>query len=195
MQVPHTRLLLAAVLIAAVSACDGSTGLGPTIDNRDVPDLTVYAMNGTAQTLPAGLNLRARQVTNIDPSWAFDLAFDIDAQGAVVIHTVRVVGSHILATLPRVGLQTDTTSFANVRLAPTTGYTYDSSLTVPIGRTVLIDKIDNSCSPFAGAFLGFNIRAKLRVDSVNQTSRAIYLKFLPNRNCGFRSLQLGEPKE
>jgi hypothetical protein len=194
MQVIRSRMLLAAALVAVASACDDSTGLGPTLENRETSHV-VYAMNGTAQTLPAGLHVRSRAVTNIDPSWSFDLAFDIDTAGFVVIHTVRVLGSQILGSLPRVGLQTDTTQFGNVTKSPAGGFVYDSSLTVGIGRTVLFDKVDPSCNAFSGAFLGFNIRAKLRVDSVDVPRRAIYLRMLANSNCGFRSLSPGQPKE
>lgn len=184
---------LAAGVITTTAACDDDIGLA-AFAVRDPVSITVYAMNGTAQTLPAGIEVRGLSAVRIDPSWAFDLAFDLDASNAVVVHTVRAISTE-LSALPRVGLQTDTTGFDRVLRSPTSGFAYDSSLTLPAGRTLLVDKIDPTCNRFGGAFLGFNIRAKLIVDSVSVSRRAIYLKVLSNPNCGYRSLQPGEPKD
>ena len=187
------KLCVAAGVVAAVAGCDDDLGrAGFAV--RDPASLTVYAMNGTAQTLPSGIEIRGLNVVRIDPSWSFDLAFDLDASNAVVVHTVRAISTE-LSALPRIGIQTDTTGFDRILRAPSSGFVYDSSLTLPAGRTLLVDKIDPTCNRFGGAFLGFNIRAKIVVDSVSVSRRAIYLKVLSNPNCGFRSLQPGEPKD
>jgi hypothetical protein len=187
------KLCVAAGVVAAVAGCDDDLGLA-AFAVRDPVNITVYAMNGTAQTLPAGIELRGLNVVRIDPSWSFDLAFDLDASNAVVVHTVRSVSTELIS-LPRIGIQTDTTGFDRIIKAPTSGFVYDSSLTMPAGRTLLVDKIDPTCNRLGGAFLGFNIRAKIVIDSINVSRRAIYLKVLSNPNCGFRSLQPGEPKD
>lgn len=187
------KLCVAAGVVAAVAGCDDDLGLA-AFAVRDPVSMTVYAMNGTAQTLPSGIEIRGLNVVRIDPSWSFDLAFDLDASNAVVVHTVRAVSTE-LSALPRVGIQTDTTGFDRILRAPTSGFVYDSSLTMTAGRTLLVDKIDPTCNRFGGAFLGFNIRAKIAIDSVSISRRAIYLKVLSNPNCGFRSLQPGEPKD
>lgn len=187
------RLCVAAGMVAAVSGCGDDLGLA-AFAVRDPVNLTVYALNGTAQTLPAGIEIRGLNVTRVDPAWSFDLAFDLDASNNVVVHTVRSVSSE-LVSLPRVGLQTSTLTFDQLIDAPTSGFVYDSLLTLPVGRTLVIDKIDPTCNRFGGAFLGFNIRAKLVVDSLSTSRRAIYVKLLTNPNCGFRSLEPGEPKD
>ena len=183
----------AACVVAASAACDDDLGLA-AFAVRDPVELTVYAMNGTAQTLPAGLDIRSLQTVRIDPSWAFDLAFDLNAANEIIVHTVRSVSSE-LVSLPRVGLQTSELTFDQLIDAPTSGFAYDSLLTVPVGKTIVVDKVDPSCNRFGGAFLGFNIRAKFVVDSVSASRRAIYLKVLSNPNCGFKSLEPGEPKD
>jgi hypothetical protein len=62
MQVKRSRMLLAAALVAVASACDDSTGLGPTLENRETSHV-VYAMNGTAQTL-SPTSIRAGRSTS-----------------------------------------------------------------------------------------------------------------------------------
>jgi hypothetical protein len=190
------RLLLAVSLVAAAaaSACEDTTGLRAQFNNREV-QLAVFPVNGTSQTLPAGILIRAPELARVDSRWAFDIAFDMDDAGNVTVYTVRAMGSEVLPGLSRVGLQTDTNPYAAIARAPGGGFTYDSLVTLPVGRTLLIDKLDGTCAQFGGGFLGYNIKAKMVIDSVNLSSRAIFVKMLSNPNCGFRSLQTGLPKD
>ena len=190
------KLCVVAGMVAGtttVAACGDDLGVNAFPVNEPV-NVTVYALNGTAQTLPAGLDIRLLDPIRVDPRWAFDLAFDLNASNGIVVHTVRSVSTE-LVNLPRIGLQTSELAFDALIDAPTSGYVYDSLLTVPVGKTVVVDKIDPTCNRFGGAFLGFNIRAKFRVDSISTSRRAIYLKILSNPNCGYRSLEPGEPKD
>ena len=183
-------LLVAVVAVAAVSACGESTGIRPSSSNTE-SFLQVYAMNGTPITLPAAVSVRSAQAVRIDAAFIFDLAFDINATGVVQIFTQRMVASELAAT-HRVGLQTRVATFDEVIRAPTSGYAYDSLLTLGQGQVVLVDVLDGSCS---GSFLGSNVRAKLRVDSVQLSTRSVFLHVLVNPNCGFRSLVQGTPKD
>ena len=187
------KLCVAAGVVTAITACDDDLGLA-AFSVRDPVQITVYAMNGTAQSLPAGVEIKLLQAVRIDPSWAFDLAFDLDASNNVIVHTPRSVSTE-LVNLPRVGMQSSSLAFAQLIDAPTSGFVYDSLLTVPIGQTIVVDKVDPTCNRFGGAFLGFNIRAKFVIDSVITSRRAIYLTMLANPNCGYRSLEPGEPKD
>lgn len=187
------KLCLAAGVVTAVTACDDDLGLA-AFAVRDPVAITVYAMNGSPQTLPTGIEIKLLQAVRIDASWVFDLAFDLDASNNVIVHTPKSISTE-LVSLPRVGLQTSTLTFAQLIDAPTSGFVYDSLLTVPIGQTIVVDKIDPTCNQFGGAFLGFNIRAKFVIDSVSTSRRAVYLTMLSNPNCGFRSLEPGEPKD
>lgn len=191
------KVRLAAGLIAGVvvtvAGCDDDLGrAGFAV--RDPVDLTVYALNGTPLSLPAGIEIRGLNAVIVDPRWLFDLAFDLNASNEVVVHTVKSVSTE-LVNLPRIGLQTSALTFDQLIDAPTTGFAYDSLLTVPIGKTVVVDKIDPTCNRFGGAFLGFNIRAKFVIDSISTSRRAIHVKLLSNPNCGFKSLEPGEPKD
>jgi hypothetical protein len=186
--------LLAVGTIMAMGACGDPTGLAANFPNREL-GMIVFPLNGSAQTLPAGILIRAPELARVDLRWAFDIAFDFAPGGGITVYTVRSLGSTVVPSLPRIGLQTDTTTYENLKRAPTTGFAYDSVMTVPFGRTVVIDKLDASCAQFGGSILGYNIRAKMVIDSANATSRAIYVRMLSNPNCGFRSLLVGTPKD
>jgi len=191
MQVRLPAFLVAVAGVVAINACN-STGIKAQFENIDHPDAVVYALNGTPSKFPAAIQFRSSSVVPVDASFLFDLAFDLDTAANVKVYTVRAVASQFAST-HRVGLQTTTQTFAQVTRAPTTGYVYDSSLVVPVGRTMLVDVIDPNCNQFS--ILGQNIHAKLVVDSVHATARTMYVHFLVNMNCGFRSLVEGLPAD
>lgn len=197
-QTPRTRLrtlvtsraLLALGAAAALGACKDATAIKASFSNLEAKPV-VYAMNSAPVTKPAALSVRSVAAVRIDATFLFDMAFDLDASGVVQVYTLGRVASELAAT-HRVGLQKGGQSFVETVRAPTSGYAYDSSMALPVGATMLVDVLEQSCST---SFLGPNIRAKISVDSVNTTTRAIYLHVLSNPNCGFRGLAPGEPKE
>ena len=185
-------LLVAVGATVGLDACGDVTAVRAQLENFDVDSIVVHAMNGSPPSLPSAFLIRAAAVVPITSEFNFDIAFDIDDTGAVVVHTVKAVASEFIPA-HRVGIDTTATPFDQVTSSPTSGFVYDSSLTVPVGRTILVDVIDRSCSVYS--FLGQNIRSKMVVDSVNLTSRLIYLHAFVDPNCGFRSLSPGTPKE
>ena len=193
MKVRLFALLIAVGTVVAADGCGDPTAIRAQSENVETP-VTVYAFNGTPAPVPTALRVLTATPVRMDGSFQFDLAFDLNAAGEVVVYTVRAVASE-LAPGHRVGLQATTVPFADVDRAPTSGYAYDSSMVVPVGRTVLIDAVDASgyCSVYS--LLGTSIRAKMVVDSVNSSMRAIYLHLLASRTCGFRSLTPGLPKD
>ena len=192
MQVRRSALLVAVGAVVVLDGCGDSTAFRAQFANEERA-LTAYAMNGTAPSLPSAVAVRAGSVVRIDPTFAFDLAFDMDEVGAVRVYSVRRVAGEV-SRVSRVGFRIDSISpFDLITKAPTSGFAYDTALALVVGQTLLIDVIDNSC--VGQSFLGFNIRAKLMMDSVNATSRAIAFRILSNPNCGFRSLVVGIPKE
>lgn len=182
-------LLVAIAAVAAIGGCDKATGLKAQFPNLEAKP-TVYAMNSSAITLPSALAVRAVTPVRIDATFLFDLAFDLNASGVVQVYTLSRMANEITGT-HRVGIQVGSAPFASILKAPTSGYAYDTVMALPIGKTMLVDIVEQNCS---SSFLGVNIRAKLSVDSVNTTTRAIYLHILSNPNCGFRALNQGEPK-
>jgi len=192
MQLRILALLVAVGAVVALDGCGDPTAIQAQTDNIDTVR-TVYAINGTSSSLPSGLIVRLALPVRMDPGFSFDLAFDLNTAGDVVVYTQRAIASQLVGGR-RVGLQPTTQSFAEATVAPTSGYVYDSLLTVPVGQTVFVDAIDGTnCSSFS--LLGQNIRAKMVIDSVHAVSRAIFLHILSNTNCGFKSLVPGLPKE
>ena len=192
MKVKVLALCVAVLIVVALDGCGDPTAIQAQSENIDTAR-TVYALNGTANALPAALNVHFASPVRLDAGFSFDLAFDINSANEVIVYTVRAVGSQLVAG-HRVGLQPTTKTFAEATQAPTSGYVYDSLLTLPVGKLVFIDAIDAiNCSQFS--LLGQNIRAKMQIDSVNTAMRAIYLHILSNTNCGFKSLVPGLPKD
>lgn len=181
---------VALAAIAVVGACDDPTTVrASAINVESLPVL--YAMNGTPITLPSAVRLQSGSAVRIDAAFAFDLAFDMDASGVVTVYTQRMLANELTAT-HRVGLQTRVATFDEVIKAPSSGFVYDSLLTLGQGEILLVDVAEGVC---AGSFVGSNIKGKMRVDSVNKTTRSIFLHILSNPNCGFKSLVQGTPKD
>ena len=192
MKVKLLALCVAVLTVVALDGCGDPTAIQAQSENIDTTR-TVYALNGTPSSLPSALNVHFASPVRLDAGFSFDLAFDLNGANEVLVYTVRAVGSQLVGG-HRVGLQPSALTFAEATHAPTTGYVYDSLLTLPVGKLVFIDAIDGlNCSQFS--LLGQNIRAKMVIDSVNTTSRSIYLHILSNTNCGFKSLVPGLPKD
>ena len=129
-------LLVAIGATVGVDACGDVTGLKAQLENFAVDSIVVHALNGSPPALPSAMIVRAAAVVPITSDYNFDIAFDIDDTGAVVIHTVKAVASEFIPA-HRVGLQLSSTPYDEITRSPTGGFVYDSSLTVPIGKTVL----------------------------------------------------------
>jgi len=194
MKVSISALLVAVGAVVALDGCGDPTAIAPQFVITDRPNLVVFALNGTPPTVPSAIAMRTVSLIRPDANFAFDVALDLNAANEVVVHTVRSVASQ-LAPGHRVGLQQTDKSFADATVAPVGGYTYDSSMVAPIGRTIFVDVLDASCSSFS--LLGQNIRAKMVVDSIDASTRRIYVHVLADPNCGFRGLGPGGelPKE
>ena len=191
MHVRIPALLVAVTAIAVFNGCGNSTGIRAEYPNRDTT-LVVYALNNTPVTVPTAILLRTLLPVRIDATFSFDVAFDIDAAGQVLAHSPRAVGGE-LVSVRHVGMRTSDDPYASITIAPTGGYRYDTTFTMPVGKVILVDSYDPSCSAYS--YLGQNIRAKMVLDSANTTTRAIYLRILSNPNCGFRQLTTGIPRE
>jgi hypothetical protein len=184
-------LVVGGVATAVFSGCDDPTAIEAQFNNLERRGI-VYAMNGSPISLPAAVAVRSGTAVAIDAGFAFDIAFDLDASGAVKVYTQARVASQ-LVSVHRVGLQVSDKPFAEVLRAPSNGFVYDSITTLPMGKTLIVDVIEQSCG--FGSFLGPNIFAKISIDSVVPATRAIYVHVMANPNCGFRSLVPGKPVE
>ena len=183
--------LATAVLAVVGVACGDLTGVPaslPTLSDSTV----VYAINGAPPGAPTALHVFAGQLFSADATFAFDVAFDIDASGHPVLLPQRAVASGLAAT-HTVGLQTTTTTYENVTRAPTSGYRADTALVATLNVPVLVQTTDpNACGV---SLTGTVLYAKVVIRSVDPVLRQMVVQFTTDPNCGFRSFLPGIPKD
>jgi hypothetical protein len=151
--------------------------------------LAIFSITGTPVGFPSGLNTSLRSAVRIDPSFDFDIAFDIDAQGRAVLIPVRLVGGTVTLS-KQVGLHKLTVPFEQLTQAPTSGYRPDSVVYLSRGESVVVQSQSASCVISVNQFL----YSKLAIDSVVPATHLVYIRLVSDPNCGFRSLAPGIPK-
>jgi hypothetical protein len=180
---------IAAAVIVAIVACGDVTAPKASLPTFS-DSATVYALNGAPPGAPTALYVFAEIAVHADPTFRFDIAFDIDASGRVVLLPVRTVANG-LATSHSVGLQTVSTSFDATTEAPKSGYRRDSTMTVSPGTTVVIESADPAAC--GTSFVASTIYAKLVVDEIDAAARRMRTRFVVDPNCGYRSFAAGVP--
>ncbi len=192
MQVMTSRKLALALVACAsiLTACDDPNLLEaqlPTVE--DVYD--VFALTGTPAAYPSGINTYVRSTVRVDGNANFDVAFDLDGQGKVIIYPVQKVVT-LINSARRVGLRKVPGAFDDLDIAPSGVYA-DSALVVSPGEVFVAQAIRNG----AGDACQFNISpyiyTKLVVDSIATESRAMRVTAVLDPNCGFRSFESGIP--
>ena len=207
-RIPHVRFALAAILAplaGALVACGDPLSAranlavstdtlvvfsltDPDPSHRDYPTALLTAA-GTS-VAEGTLQLEPR-VLSASGSGDFDVAFDLDGSGnVVVIPQRRVIPG---AGGRAVGLVKSDRSFDDLTEAPRSGYQFDTTaVTVAVGETVVLQTQIARCfndSRGASPFLF----SKLVVDSVLEATRAIHFRLTLDPNCGFRSFKPGVP--
>jgi hypothetical protein len=185
------RLLVVGVVPACVLACKGLTSVAASYDNVTAV-LTVYPINGSAPGAPTAIGLFAGAPTHADQAFAYDLAFDLDTSGNVVLIPPRQLAT-LLSSPYSVGLQVVPGSFVALDHAPKSGYTVDSLLVVPLHTVVAIESHDFGRCQFA--IKGQSYFSKLVVDSINPTTKRISATVTVDRSCGFYSFANGKPTD
>jgi hypothetical protein len=182
---------LAAVL--ALSAALGASGCEDpfeetaTYENGDATH-ELWALTGTPTSYPSVLYVAQRIVERPDPSASFDLGFDINGSGQLLVLPV----SHVLTSLSgdrSVDFIVPGLAFAEVTEAPRTGWLTDTTLTLDVGDVFIVRVSTLYCANLSSDV----IFAKYHVDSVIVAERRIKLSTRVNPNCGFRSFADGLP--
>jgi hypothetical protein len=188
---PRTAALLSAAVIASAISCGNLTGVPaslPTISDSGL----VYAINGAPPGAPSALHVFSGTLQPADANFAFDVAFDIDASGNVVVLPQRAVASG-LATTHTVGLQAVTTSYDGLGSAPRSGYRADTALVTTVNRVIVVQSQDaNACGV---SITGTTLYAKVIITSVDVETRQLTIKYTSDPNCGFFSFAAGLPKD
>jgi len=149
---------------------------------------SVYGISGAGPAnAPAALDLVGRAPVKVDGSFAFDIAFDFDATGKVVILPQKLVGTPISGSRT-VYLQRIGGSYESVLESPTKNWFADSALAVRPGEVVGIKLTSPSCV----YQLSSDMHGKIVVDSV-KAGGLIFGRGMINPNCGFRSFAEGVP--
>ncbi len=184
---------VAALAVLVISACSDSLGLKATI-GTETDSFIVYALSGTPATFPSTYVAAGRTVAVIDGNGNFDVAFDINSAGKVVVYPMRLVVSPITA-FRDVGLLKGTGSFDAITRAPTTGYLTDQSIVLAPGEVVILQTARNTRNDVCLYGISPYIFAKIGIDSVDLKNRSIFFKSTVNPNCGFHSFKAGIPTD
>ncbi len=183
----------AIVGLVLVAGCKDTNIL--TADLPVTPDtLVAYALTGTPSSLPSALSVTLRSTVRVDGTAAFDVGFDFDAAGRVIVSPVRVLVNQ-LSGAPQVGIQTMfTTPFDSIKSAPGGYYRPDTAIVVSAGQPFVLLVNRTTPSQICAYDPSPRIYAKVVIDSTKPTTtRASYMRVVTDPNCGFKSFALGLP--
>lgn len=173
--------------LALAAGCDDPFKVKAQFENLSQP-FTVHALSGSPLAFATALNLTVKSVTRVDGAFAFDVAFDLNAQGDIVLLPVNVVGQSPAGSR-RVGIARTGLAYESVTEAPRTGYVVDSVTVVRKGEAAVVQAQESACALSLAPYL----HAKIVIDSIEMGTRTMYGRALINQNCGFRSLAPGLP--
>jgi len=184
---PIRHLRIAAVtLAAAIVACGDATRPKATSANVLLA-YSLYPLTGSPAVVSNAVSFFGGP-TRADASFSFDVAFDVDPGGKVLMYPVRSLAGTLAGGLgTRVGLQPVPGSFESLREAPETGYDTITVKTITTGQTVAVELIDQAVGQCFYSLGGQKTYAKFVVDSVD-ANRRLFLRSVIDLNCGYRSL-------
>jgi hypothetical protein len=185
------RLLPVGLLACAViaGACDGPNTT-PGTTELGTQAFFVHALTGSPLAASTALTIPGHAVTRVDGTYQFDVAFDIDASGNVVLLPPEMVGQNPAGNR-LVGIVKGLGTYDSLTAAPLTGYTVDSVTVIGRGQAVAVQAQEPVCvSSNPGAPF---LYAKIVIDSVDVVGRGIYGRAMFGGDCGYRQLIAGFP--
>jgi hypothetical protein len=186
------RRLLPGVIVAfaaAVGACKDPLNFPGQSANGTQP-FFVHALTGSPLITATAIAFPGRSVTRVDGNYNFDVAFDIDANGNVVLMPPELVGQNPAGNR-LVGILKKTGSFDDITEAPFSGYTVDSVTVVSRGQPVVVQAQEPICATSnPGAPY---LYAKIVIDSIDVVGRGIFGRAMIGGDCGYRQLIPGIP--
>jgi hypothetical protein len=184
------RILTGLGLVVQLAACKGLTSIDASLQNETATD-TVYALNGGPPGSPNAFKFALGVPVRAGLDFQFDVAFDIDQNGDVVVIPARALATNF-SNPYSVALQTVPGDFATILEAPKDGYRPDTSTAIPIGKTIVAESRDFVVC--LNSLKGQSYYSKLFVTEVDPAQRRIIFIVTVNRNCGFRSFAPGIPE-
>jgi len=178
---------LAGGLMALAGACSDPNPLPPANLINTVDTVVVYAISGTPVYQPSGYSTTERLPVRLDASTSADFGYDIAADGRHVLLPAKLIGQSGFGTDP--GLLPTSTPFDSITIAEVNGYLTLDTVTVQAGDVLYVR---GRVSPLC--YLGLPTYAKAEVLAFDEPARTIQFRILVNGNCGYRSLEPGQPK-
>ncbi|HEY3286558.1 MAG TPA: hypothetical protein VGJ96_05470 [Gemmatimonadaceae bacterium] len=179
--------LLLIVAALASAACSDPFKLKASYANEPFT-YSVYGMSGSGPSnAPAALDLIGRSPVKVDGTLAFDIAFDFDGTGKILVIPQKLVGTPMNGGRA-VALQRISGAYESVLLAPQHNWVTDSIVALAPGETVGVRMISASCI----YQMSSEMYAKVVIDSV-KAGGLIFGRGVINPNCGFRSFATGIP--
>src|SRR4051812_17452957 len=133
-----TRLLrVALVALAVFGVACGDPTLAKATYASGFASSTVYALTGAPALVPTSLAFLTG-VKHADANFAFDVAFDLDANNRPIVMPVRVLAGAVAGTKKRVGLQIVSGGFDALTEVPSTGYDTLNAKTVVPGAVLAV---------------------------------------------------------
>jgi len=170
------------VALAVAAGCSDSNGLAdPTIANV-VDTVTLGALEGTPIQTPSGYSVQVGAVRT-DQTANFEFAYNVDSTGRRVFLPRKVLG---LASTSGVepGLQASSTTFDQITVAPSNGYTVDSAVTVDIGQRWLVR---------SRVFCTIGVPQYAKLEILSFADSTVTFQVLADNNCGYKGLAPGLP--
>lgn len=184
MRAPRLSSALVPVLLIGAAACGNSNGLLPAGSANFVDTVSLYALDGTAVTLPSAFSISANAPIRTDVNPLFDFVFNITPAGQAVVLPTGAVGLGIGS-----GIQVQSDSFAAVTIAPTSKYVDTLPVPVDTGTVAVVHS-----RPVTTCIVGVvYYYAKLHVLAIDTLARRIDMEMLVDQNCGYRGLEPGLP--
>ncbi len=185
------RLLPVGFAVCAVvaAACDGPSTTPGTTELASQA-FFVHALTGSSLSASTALSFPARSVTRVDGTYSFDIAFDINADGNVVLLPPELVGQNPAGNR-LVGILGGLGTYDAITSAPLTGYTVDSVTVIGRGQAVVVQAQEPVC--ISSTPVSPYLYAKLVIDSVDVVGRGIYGRAMIGGDCGYRQLVPGFP--
>ena len=171
------------VSLAGFAACGDPTSIRANFETI-ADTITVFALTGTPLSVPTALNTFRHEAVRAEATSQYDVVFDIDPSGRVILYPPGAVGG-----FGRAGLRTVSEDFDALETAPDSGFDSDDPLIIDAGQVVVIRAEPLEC----GNSLNPEIYTKLVVDNVDLGNRTITFRVRVNPNCGFRDLTEGVP--
>src|SRR6266571_5785736 len=130
---PRLGLLAACGIVALAAACTESLGLPAAFNENVVDTVSLWALDGTALSLPSGYQLSTKTTVRTDRSSSFDLAFNVDTLGRPVFLPTGALGLGLGS-----GLHHETAAFDAITTPPSSGYTSDSAFVFDSGAVAVV---------------------------------------------------------